>query len=119
MMSSIKMIFGIAVIVAAIYLGFELLPPYFENYEFADAVKNEATLDSYTPKTPDDIRTSVFKKAQELEIPISEEQIHVQRSGGIGNGMVVIRAPYVVHIDLPGYPLDLHFEAATANRGVL
>jgi hypothetical protein len=118
-MSSIKLLFGIVVIVAAAYVGFELIPPYFENYQFTDAVKNEATLDSYTQKTENDIRTAIFKRAQELDIPITEEQIHVQRTGNIGNATVVIRAPYVVHIDLPGYPLDLHFDASTTNRGVL
>jgi len=118
-MSSIKMIFGLLVIVAAVYLGVELAPPYFENYQFADAVKNEATLDSYTSKTETDIRTAVYRKAQELEIPISEEQIHVQRQGGQGSAVIVIRAPYMVHVDLPGYPVDLHFDVATTNRGVL
>ncbi len=118
-MSFIKMTFGLFIIVAAVYLGAMLIPPYFENYEFQDAVKNEATLDTYTTKTETDIRTAVFKKAQDLEIPISEEQIHVQRSGGLGTGTVIIRAPYVVHVEIPGYPLDLHFDASTANRGVL
>jgi hypothetical protein len=118
-MSSIKLLFGLMVIVGAAYLGFELVPPYFENYQFADEVKNEATLDSYSQKSENDIRTAVFKKAQELSIPISEEQIHVTRSGQQGSAMVNIRAAYVVHLDLPGYPVDLHFDASTSNRGVL
>ncbi|HZQ20087.1 MAG TPA: hypothetical protein VFA90_15320 [Terriglobales bacterium] len=118
-MSSIKLIFGIGVIIAAVYLGAVLVPPYFENYQFADAVKNEATIDSYSSKSENDIRTAVYRKAQELDIPISEDQIHVQRTGNIGTGVIAIRAPYVVHVDLPGYPLDLHFDASTTNRGVL
>jgi len=118
-MSFIKMTFGVFVIVAAIYLGVMLVPPYFENYQFQDAVKNEATLDTYTSKTENDIRAAVFKQAQELDIPISEEQIHVQRSGYQGTGTIIIRAPYVVHIEIPGYPMDLHFDASTSNRGVL
>jgi hypothetical protein len=118
-MSSIKLIFGILVIVAAVYVGAVLIPPYFENYEFQDAIKNEATLDTYTTKTENDIRTSVYKTAQDLDIPISLDQIIVQRQGGYGTGTVVIRAPYVVHVELPGYPMDIHFDVTTANRGVL
>lgn len=118
-MSSIKMMIGIFVIVAAVYLGVELVPPYFENYQFQDAVKNEATLDSYTSKTENDIRNAVFRKAQELDIPIAEDQIHVQRQGTQGSAVIFISAPYVVHIDLPGYPMDLHFDASTTNHGVL
>jgi hypothetical protein len=118
-MSSIKMFFGLFVIAAAVFIGVKIVPPYFENYQFQDAVKNEATLDTYTNKTENDIRTAVFRKAQDLDIPIKEEEIHVQRQGMQGSGLIIIRVPYMVHVDLPGYPMDLHFDASTENRGVL
>jgi hypothetical protein len=118
-MGTIKMLFGVSVIVASVYLAAKLLPPYFDNYRFEDAIKNEATLDAYSNKSEADIRALVFRKAQELEIPITEEAIHVQRQGTIGSAWISIHAPYVVHVDLPGYPLDLHFEPGSENRGVL
>ena len=65
-MASFKMFFGMFVIAASVYLGVKIVPPYFENYQFQDAIKNEATLDTYTPKTEDDIRKVIFRKAQEL-----------------------------------------------------
>ena len=118
-MSTIKMFLSLFLIGATVYVGAKIIPPFFENYQFQDAVKNEATLDTYTSKNESDIRTAVFRKAQDLEIPITEEQIHVQRQGMQGSGIIIIRAPYVVHVDLPGYPMDLHFDASTENRGVL
>ena len=60
----------------------------------------------------------VLKKAQEYDIPLTAEGIHVTRSGNQFSGNVSIQAPYVVHVDLPGYPLYLHFEASTENKGV-
>jgi hypothetical protein len=118
-MSTIKMFLALFAIGAAVFVGAKVIPPYFDNYEFQDAVRNEATLDTYTNKNETDIRTAVFRKAQDLDIPITEEQIHVQRQGMQGSGLIIIRAPYVVHVDLPGYPMDLHFDASTENRGVL
>lgn len=118
-MGTIKMFLALFLIGGGVYVGAKIIPPYFENYQFKDAVKNEATLDTYTSKNENDIRTAIFRKAQDLEIPITEEQIHVQRQGMQGSGLIIIRAPYVVHIDLPGYPMDLHFDASTENRGVL
>jgi hypothetical protein len=118
-MSTIKMFLALFLICGAVYVGAKIIPPFFGNYQFQDAVKNEATLDTYTSKNENDIRTAVFRKAQDLEIPITEEQIHVQRQGMQGSGLIIIRAPYVVHVDLPGYPMDLHFDASTENRGVL
>jgi len=117
-MAKIKMFLGLFVIVGGLYAAFKVAPPYFEAFQFQDAVKDEATHDSYASKTEDEIRASVFKKAQELDIPIAQDGIKVQRSGMNFNGTVIIHAPYVVHVDLPGYPLDLHFDASTENKGV-
>ena len=36
-----------------------------------------------------------------------------------GSALIIIRTSYIVHVDLPGYPLDLHFNPATENKGVL
>lgn len=116
-MGTIKLVVGIFVIVATVYVGAEVIPPYFANYEFEDAVKNEATISTYSTKPEDAIRDSVFKKAQELEIPVSKDQIKVHREGPVGGGYVLIDAAYTVHVDLPGYPLDLNFDASTKNKG--
>jgi hypothetical protein len=118
-MGTIKMLFGVFVIVSGVYVGAKLVPPYFANYQFQDAVKNEATLDAYTTKSENDIREIIFRKAQDLDIPISKETIVVQRQGFQGSAVILIRAPYEVHVDLPGYPMDLHFDVSTQNKGVL
>ena len=117
-MGSIKMFFGIFVIVAGLYVSFKVVPPYFNNYQFEDWLKQEDTQDSYSPKSPDDIRDTVVKKAQEFDIPLTADGVQVQRSGNQFSGNVAIHAPYVIHIDLPGFPLDLHFNASTENKGV-
>jgi hypothetical protein len=115
-MGTFKFGLGIFVIVAGLYLGAELVPVYYENYQFQDIVKTEATLETYTNKPEADIRDSLFKKAQTLDIPLSKDQIKVQRHGTTGTGSLTISAPYTVHLDLPGYPVDLHFDASTDNK---
>jgi hypothetical protein len=115
-MGTIKLGLGMFMIVAAIYLGIELVPVYYDNYQFQDIVKTEATLETYTSKPEDAIRDSLYKKAQSLDIPLTKEQIKVQRHGTMGTGSLTISAPYTVHMDLPGYPVDLHFDASTDNK---
>jgi hypothetical protein len=117
-MGSLRMFLGIFVIAAAFYVSFKLVPPYFNSYQFTDAVKDEATRDSYSQKNEQEIRKAIYKKAQEYDIPISEQEIVVQRSGLQYNGTIVVHAAYVVHVDLPGYPVDLHFDASTENKGI-
>ena len=117
-MSTLKLVFGLFLVVAAAYVALKVVPPYFESYQFRDAVKDEATHATYTTKTDDEIRAGIYRRAQDYDIPITQDQIQVTRTGNIGTGMVIVRAEYVVHVDLPGYPLDLHFDASTENRGV-
>lgn len=111
-----KMVFGIGVIAIAIYLGTLFIPVYYANYEFEDSIKNEATLQTYTTKPESDIRDTVYKKAQDLDIPIVKDSIKVVRVGGVGVGSLNIEAPYTVHVDLPLYPIDLNFGVATHNK---
>lgn len=115
-MGTFKLVFGLFVIVAGIYLGAELIPIYYANYEFTDVVKNEAILETYTIKPESDIQDTLLKKAQELDIPLTKEAIKVHRHGTTGTGSLTIDAPYTVHVDLPLYPLDLHFDPSTQNK---
>jgi hypothetical protein len=113
-----KMVFGILVIVASVILLATLAPPFFSNYQFEDALKTESQMSTYTTKTEDVSRDEVFKKAQDLEIPLTKEQIKVVRNGAVGTGSVEIEAAYMVHVNLPFYPMDLNFNASARNKGV-
>lgn len=116
-MGTIRMFIGILVIVGGIFLSIKFIPPYFSNYQFNDWLKDEATHDSYSSRSESDIRSAVLKKAQEFDIPLAENDVQVTRYGGQFNGTVIIHAPYIVHVDLPGYPMDLRFDASTENHG--
>lgn len=115
-MGTVKLAFGLIVIVAAIYVGAALIPVYYANYEFQDMIKTEATLQTYTTKPEAEIQQTILKRAQELDIPLNKDQVKVQRRGNLGTGSLTIQAPYTVHVDLPGYPLDLHFDPSTENK---
>ena len=114
-----KMVFGILIIVASVILIATLAPPFFSNYQFEDAFKTESQMTTYTTKTEDVIRDEVFKKAQELDVPVTKEQIKVVRNGVVGTGSVEIEAAYTVHVNLPGYPMDLNFDPSSTKQGRL
>jgi hypothetical protein len=118
-MGTIKAFIGIAAIVLAVYVSWMLIPPYFANYEFEDDLHNIAISNTYGSKTEDDIRELVFSQAKELGIGLSKEQIKVTKAGPVNAGSLEITVDYSVHVDLPGYPMDLHFQPSTVNRSVL
>src|SRR6266705_2623576 len=102
---------GLTLVGVGIYLGYMLLPPFFNNWQFQDSVESEARLDTYNTKSEQDIRNDVLKAARENNIPITDEMLSVIRTG---TG-VTISAKYVVHVSLPGHPVDLSFVAASKN----
>lgn len=112
-MKTLKILIVFAVIGAAIYVGFQVVPAYWNYYQFQDAIAEEARIQSYTPKTESDIRDTVWKKAKQMDLPLSsEDDIQVQRSGTT----VSISTTYTVHIDLPFHPFDLKFDPSTQNK---
>ena len=117
-MSTIKLVLVLGMLACAVYVGAQVIPPYFANYEFQDALDSEARMGTYSTKGDDVIRDAVFRKAQELELPLTSQDIKLQRVGPTGNAMVTIEAEYTVHVDLPGYPMDLHFHPASKNKGI-
>jgi len=117
-MASFKAVLGFVVIAAVIYGSWLVIPPYFANYQFQDDIKNTALHDMYGTKTEEDIRQGVFKRAKALEIPLTEEQIKVKRIGNSGSGSLLIDVDYTVRVDMPGYPLDLHFHPSSENKGL-
>lgn len=115
-MGTIKLFFSLCAVAFGIYIGAELIPVYYANYEFAGDVNTEATVNTYNTKSEEEIRDTIFKKAQECGVPLTREQIKVHRTGTTGTGTLSISAPYTVHFDFPGYPLDLHFDPSVNNK---
>lgn len=113
-MKTIRALLGVGVLVLAIYVGWTMIPPYFNNYKLQDIIADEARMNTYTPKTEDQMRETVYQKAKDMDIPLTREQIAVQRAP---NG-VSIEVNYTVHIDYPIHPVDLIFHNSSKNKGI-
>jgi len=111
-MKTLKAIIGVAVVVGGTYCGYLLIPPYFNNYQLQDYIEAEARLNTYTTKPEQEIKEGIIKQARNLDIPLPAENIIVVR----GTGELQISCSYTVHVDLPGYPLDLKFAPASKSR---
>ncbi len=110
-MNRLKAILTIVVIATGFYVGYKVLPVYFANFTFQDFLDSQVRTDVYGNHSDVEVREIVMKKARESDIPLKYEGIKVIRSGGAGGvaASESISADYTVHVDLPLYPLDLHF----------
>jgi hypothetical protein len=114
-MGTIKLVLGVSVIAVFVYISAAIIPIYYANYEFTEAVKTEATMQTYTTKTEAAIQDTVYKKAVDLGVPIEKARLQVHRTGNQGNGSLTIEAPYTVSVNFPGYPLVLNFDSSSTN----
>lgn len=114
-MKTLRGIIALAVVGFAFYVAFKVVPVYFDYYQFQDAIEEEARIQSYTGKNVNDIRETVWKRAQQLDLPLaSPDDLKVERTGNT----VSIQTEYTVHIDIPIHPFDLKFEPNTKNKQI-
>jgi hypothetical protein len=113
--SRLKVIIFLVVLVAMIYVGVKVIPILITNMQFQDAIESTARFASVNRQSLDDIRTSVLKEAQNEDIPIAAQDIHVKGDGG----RVEIAADYSVTVNLGVYQWTLNFHPYAKNNPLL
>jgi hypothetical protein len=117
-MGTIKLIFGLAIIAAAIFGCWQVIPPELANYQFQDDLRDIAMMSAANPsRTDDDLRVAILAKAKDRNIPLQDTQVMVQRIGTPGAPAVYVAADYSVPVEFPGYSFTLHFTPSSGNRG--
>ena len=101
-------------VVAAFYVAWNMVPPYFNNYQFQDALDDIARKNSYTGASDDEIKKTVISKAGTEDIKLREDQVVVTRlPEGLG-----ITVKYRIHVDMVVHPVDLDFTANSLNKRI-
>jgi uncharacterized protein DUF4845 len=108
-------IFWITVLLVGVFVLYKIVPVYWNNYHIKEMIDDQAVYYTNFPKTDDEIRLLVAQKAQDYDVPLTPEQVDVQHTPG----KLSISVAYTVHIDFPGYPLDLNFKDSTTNRNIM
>jgi hypothetical protein len=117
-MGTVKAIFGFLAIIAAIYAGFQIIPPELSDYSFQDDLRNIAMVGGANAhQTDQEIIDSIVRKAREHQITLTPEQVTVTRIGTPGAPAVYVAADYNVPVSLPGYSFVLHFNPSSGNKG--
>ena len=118
-MGTVKAFVGFLAIVAAIYAGFQIIPPELTNYSFQDDLKNIAMVGGSNPHESDQELSGRGDQEgrRNIQIALTPEQVTVQRIGTPGMPAVYVAADYSVPVSLPGYSFTLHFTPSSGNRG--
>lgn len=112
--TKLNLLLTLAVVGAMLFTAVKIVPPYFANWQFQDAIETEARFAIVNRKVEDDVRNDVFKKMQELGIPGKRDDIRVS----LNEGLVNISLNYTVPIDLQVYQFILDFHPHADNRTI-
>ena len=117
-MDTFKLVLTLGVLAALGLVGLKVIPPCYANYQFEDSLKNDALQATYSSRSVDELRALVIKQAQENDISLTPQQIHITRTGGFGTGVLEIDAQYSIPVEFPGYSTSIEFHPSTSNKGV-
>jgi hypothetical protein len=109
---TVKTILTAAFLVAVVYAGIKIIPVYVNSYELDDYIRQQNPFWVTQRTSADAIRNSILAKAQDLDLPVSAEQVKINTGGG----RVTVDVDYTVPVDLKVYVLNLHFTPSAENR---
>ena len=102
---------GILVLLGLAAIGIVLIPPYAANFKLQRYL-NELIDDPATAsQSPEAVRVKVVSKAASLGLPLGARDVEVTPAANA----LRIDALYVVHVDIAGYAVDLHFRPAAGG----
>jgi hypothetical protein len=110
----LKTILFLLFFASMIFVGFRTVPAYVAEYQLADKMQESARFAVVTRQNEDQIRESIYKVVQDLEIPAKKEDIKITST----NNLVTIAIDYNVPVDLLFYQTEMHFSPSSANKSL-
>jgi len=110
----LKAIIVTTILVIGVIAAWKVVPPYSAEYQLADKIQEIARFAVVNRQTEEQIRDTVFKTIQDLEIPAKREDIKVTTS----TSKVTILVDYTVPVDILMYHVDLHFTPSSENKSL-
>jgi hypothetical protein len=96
---------GLCIIGLTVYLGFKVIPVMINAYTFRDYLEEESRFAALRNKDEEVVKR-VLRKAQELELPVQQKAIVVNRV----HGRFDIAVRYTVPIETPVYTYKWDFD---------
>ena len=109
-----KALLSLAFIAAVIYLGFKTIPAYINDYQLNDYIESQTPYWLVQHASADGIRKNVLRKAEDLGLPVAEDNVSVDANAN----KVSVSIDYHVPVDLKVYTLQLHFTHSSASTAI-
>lgn len=120
-MPKLKIIAALAVLIVACNAGWQIAVCEVTSVELHDDMKDMASqlggrIGLASAKSDEDFRNDILNKAKKYDIPLTPEQVTVQRNGVGFTATMYFAADYSVPIHLPGFTFQLHFNPESGPK---
>ena len=120
-MRKVNIFIGIAVFVGMVVVGWQIGSCELANIELQDDMQDLASqagarIGFVEPRSDEDLRRAVMRKAKEHDIELDPGQVRVQRTASVDMSTVYLAADYTVLVRLPGGSFTLHFTPSTGKK---
>jgi hypothetical protein len=107
-----RLVAGCLVLAALVFFAFLFAPVYIRNLKLQNYV-DEMTHRVGSGRQSDDVlRSSVLGKARQLNLPVTEDNVHIYRS----EDGLRIDVQYSVTVSAPLYSVNIHFYPGAGSR---
>jgi hypothetical protein len=111
---TVKAILWSAILIYGAFAAYRIIPAYVAEYQLSDKMQETARFAIVNHYSEEQVRDTIFKEVQDLEIPVKKEAIKVVST----QSLVKISLEYTVPVDLLVYHLDLHFTPSSENKSL-
>jgi len=101
----LKAIIYFAILIAAVFVGVKIVPVYVAEYELKDKITEQARFAVANRYSDEQIRESIFRTIQDLDIPAKKEDVKVAAT----NHGLQISVNYTVPVDFLFYQTEINF----------
>jgi hypothetical protein len=107
-----RVVAGCLVLAALAFFAVLFAPVYIRNWKLQTYVDEITHGDGIALLSDHDLRGLVLKRARQLDLPVTEDNVHLYRSG---DGLR-IDVQYSVTVSAPFYRADIHFYPGAGSR---
>ena len=100
---------GLIFLALAVFVAYKMIPVKVKNAELRQVIVDEAK--SAGTHKDDQIMKAILAKAQEDRLPVSENDVRIQRA----NSEITVEVQYTVPIEFPGYTYQWHIHHLAQN----
>ena len=102
-------LFGLVLLAMGLFLAYKLIPVKVRTAELRQEVVDQAK--SAGLLTDAKILAAILSKADELKLPVTEDDVKIERA----RGSITVDVQYTVPVQFPGYLYQWHFEHHAEN----